>query len=187
MAIKTFTSGEVLTASDTNTYLANAGLVYVTSKTWTTTANAQQIDNCFTSTFANYRIVVSTIGSQASPDNIYLRLVDGTTPIATTNYYNLLIFNSTAGTTRNWLPSNANLYVGYVGNNSGQSVIDIFNPQVAQYTSGNVSWMGNGTGDFYAGTTAIFRNDTTQYEGIYLHIGSGTWSGTATVYGYRQA
>ena len=31
MAIKTFTTGEVLTASDTNTYLANAGLVYITS------------------------------------------------------------------------------------------------------------------------------------------------------------
>jgi hypothetical protein len=29
MAIKTFTTGEVLTASDTNTYLANAGLVFV--------------------------------------------------------------------------------------------------------------------------------------------------------------
>jgi hypothetical protein len=29
MAIKTFTTGEVLTAADTNTYLANSGLVYV--------------------------------------------------------------------------------------------------------------------------------------------------------------
>jgi hypothetical protein len=33
MAIKTFTTGEVLTASDTNTYLANSGLVYVKSQT----------------------------------------------------------------------------------------------------------------------------------------------------------
>jgi hypothetical protein len=27
MAIKTFTTGEVLTAADTNTYLANSGLI----------------------------------------------------------------------------------------------------------------------------------------------------------------
>ena len=33
MAIKTFTTGEVLTAADTNTYLANSGLVYVASGT----------------------------------------------------------------------------------------------------------------------------------------------------------
>jgi hypothetical protein len=31
MAIKTFTTGEVLTASDTNTYLANSGLVFETT------------------------------------------------------------------------------------------------------------------------------------------------------------
>ena len=29
MAIKTFTSGAVLTAADTNTYLTNSGLVYI--------------------------------------------------------------------------------------------------------------------------------------------------------------
>ena len=31
MAVKTFSTGEVLTASDTNTYLNNGGLVYITS------------------------------------------------------------------------------------------------------------------------------------------------------------
>ena len=35
MAIKTFTTGEVLTAADTNTYLANSGLVYVAGATFT--------------------------------------------------------------------------------------------------------------------------------------------------------
>ncbi len=29
MAVKTFTTGEVLTAADTNTYLNNGGLVYI--------------------------------------------------------------------------------------------------------------------------------------------------------------
>ena len=60
MAIKTFTTGEVLTASDTNTYLANAGLVYIAA----TTASAQTtiaIDNCFTTTYAHYFITYNLI------------------------------------------------------------------------------------------------------------------------------
>jgi hypothetical protein len=34
MAIKTFTSGAVLTSADTNTYLNNGGLVYITYLKW---------------------------------------------------------------------------------------------------------------------------------------------------------
>ena len=61
MAIKTFTTGEVLTAADTNTYLANSGLVYITSVSLAgaTAASPVAITSCFSSTYTNYRIVVS--------------------------------------------------------------------------------------------------------------------------------
>ena len=59
MAIKTFTTGEVLTASDTNTYLANAGLVYVTSATIGTAVSSVTVSNCFSSTYDAYRIVIT--------------------------------------------------------------------------------------------------------------------------------
>jgi hypothetical protein len=62
MAIKTFTTGEVLTASDTNTYLANSGLVYITSATLSATA----LDGIFTSDYDNYRIVISNIDQSGS-------------------------------------------------------------------------------------------------------------------------
>ena len=53
MAVKTFTTGEVLTASDTNTYLANAGLVYITS-TSVGTGGSLTVSNCFSATYNNY-------------------------------------------------------------------------------------------------------------------------------------
>jgi hypothetical protein len=58
MAIKTFTTGEVLTASDTNTYLANAGLVYVKSQTIGTGVSSVIVSDCFTTDYDNYKIVV---------------------------------------------------------------------------------------------------------------------------------
>lgn len=188
MAIKTFTVGEVLTASDTNTYLANAGLVYVASKTWTSTSSAQQIDNCFTSTYDQYVIRVNTLGDQATPVTIWARLVDGTTPVTSANYYSMNVFNSTAaGPTRYWTPSGTAWPVGYVGNNTGNVFIDLNNPQVATYTSGTLSYLGNGTSDYYSGTESIFWNSTAQYEGIQFYPNSGNWSGSITIMGVRKA
>jgi hypothetical protein len=56
MAVKTFTAGEVLTAADTNTYLANAGLVYVSSAA---VSNVTSFDvTGFTNAYSMFRVVV---------------------------------------------------------------------------------------------------------------------------------
>jgi hypothetical protein len=57
MAIKTFTTGELLSSSDTNTYLANSGLVYVTSATIGTAVSSVAVANAFSATYDNYKIV----------------------------------------------------------------------------------------------------------------------------------
>ena len=82
MAIKTFTTGEVLTAADTNTFLANSGLVYVSSGSFT---NAASFDATgFTSTYAMFRLVLVVgrhTGSGASDITATVR--DATSPYAT--------------------------------------------------------------------------------------------------------
>jgi len=67
MAIKTFTTGEVLTAADTNTYLANSGLVYVSTTTFTATSTRVALPlNTFTTTFDSYRILFRTTAQSAA-------------------------------------------------------------------------------------------------------------------------
>ena len=77
MAIKTFSTGEILTASDTNTYLANSGLVYVAKATLAT--NTTDLVGCFSSTYDNYRIVLDGLNPNSSSD-IYWRLQIGDVP-----------------------------------------------------------------------------------------------------------
>ena len=61
MAIKTFTTGEVLTASDTNTFLANAGLVYVAGGTF---SSATQFEiTGISSSYIYYKAVFSMTSS----------------------------------------------------------------------------------------------------------------------------
>jgi hypothetical protein len=80
MAIKTFTSGEVLTSSDTNTYLNNGGLVYITEVLVTAGVSPTvSIDNCFSATYDNYRIVVDDWQPSSASQSLDCRLrVSGT-------------------------------------------------------------------------------------------------------------
>jgi hypothetical protein len=51
MAIKTFVTGTVLTAADTNEYLANSGLVYITSTSAVPLQATVTISGCFSATY----------------------------------------------------------------------------------------------------------------------------------------
>jgi len=187
MAIKTFTTGEVLTAADTNTYLANSGLVYVNSKTWTSTAAAQQIDNCFTSTYTNYRLVFSAIGSAATSVNILAQVVDTTTPVTSGIYYRSIMSGGTAAPAASFAGSQTAWVVGLIGDTVSNFVWDLQNPQAATKTSGTSTFMTSATNDFLAGTCGQMILLTDQYEGISIAPASGTWAGTLTVFGYRKS
>lgn len=188
MAIKTYVSSTTLSASDMNTYSANSGLVYVASKTWTSTSAAQQIDGCFTSTYDHYRVTFSGVGSTTGNDFIYARLVDGTTPTTATNYYHGTAYSTTGSSWANsWVGSQNAWKWAFIGDNRSQFAVDLYDPQTAYKTTFSSQMFSSATGDALWGVFGGLYNTTTQFEGIYIYPGSGTWAGTMTVYGYRKA
>jgi hypothetical protein len=181
MAIKTFTTGEVLTASDTNTYLANSGLVYVTSATIGSAVSSVTVSNCFSSTYNNYKILVSGVAAASASDNLIMTLNGGTT-----EYYGNLIYGLYSGAASLYAPVNnaANWpYMGYSTFTSGiMTTIEVINPNLAEYTAMQSVYVNAGG----AGTFTGFRNTTTQHTGFTLAPTVGTITGgTITVYGYR--
>ena len=95
MAVKTFTSA-VLTSSDTNTYLANSGLVYVKQVTTTTAVATIDVTSCFSSTYDNY--FISFNHYTASGDmSLYCYLLSSSTPTSS-GWYGTE-FYTTVGTT----------------------------------------------------------------------------------------
>lgn len=189
MAVKTFTTGEVLTAADTNTYLNNGGLVYITEKSFTSTSSAQQIDNCLTTTYDAYRVVFYGVGNQASCVRLNLRFVDGTTPNADGNSYWIEVnSNNASGPTRTWASTNTRIPVGFIGNESAFCTFDFSGAtSTTEYKPGTATYIANGTGDFVGGTMHFLKRTTVQYEGIQLYPDTGTWAGKIVVYGYRKA
>ena len=183
MAVKTFTTGEVLTAADTNTYLNNGGLVYITA----TTASALTtvyIDNCFTSTYAHYFITYN-LTSSLTGQYTAVRLRAGGTPKAV-NYDRAGLVATTAG----GLASDSGAAAATEYRVSGQSTsmiagaFYVYNPQV----SGTTAFNGSSTYPNYYASGAT-QTETYSADGfqIFASGNAATYTGTVRVYGIRQA
>ena len=180
MAVKTFTS-EVLTSADTNTYLANSGLVYVTSVTVGTGVASVTVSSCFSSTYDAYRIVF-TAGVASTTDWIYFQL----SGLTGNNYFSQGSIQTSGNGTYNG--------VGYSGQAKWQTmtvtiagyggIIDVHNPNLAKFKFFNAS----GASDYGQHAVGGVHNTTGTATGFVVNPGSGTLTGgTITVYGYRKA
>jgi len=187
MAIKTFTTGEVLTASDTNTYLANSGLVYVTSVVVPTSPaqNTISVSNCFTSTYDNYKITWTggvSVGAEAVSVNLLPTSVTGWN----TSYSMNVTYVTYAGVVTN-LTVNAGAKWTYGAEittvNKTNLNLELLAPNLAQYTGLTNSYLG-GSG---AGTGAGLHQIASAFTGFTLSTASNFTGGTITVYAYRKA
>jgi hypothetical protein len=185
MAIKTFTTGEVLTAADTNTYLANSGLVFVKSQTIGTAVSSVTVTGAFSTDYDNYKIIISGgVGSVAQA----LRFnFDGNTA----DYYSVLIFASTAAAfgTASALGSGSQSFwdqMGYASTSAiavNMEVIAPFLTKTSTFSSFNVATavLAN------SGTAQGFHNSATSFSGFRIVPALGTLTGgTITVYGFRK-
>lgn len=195
MAIKTFSSGEVLTASDTNTYLNNGGLVYITQTLVTGgSATSVSFNNCFSSSYANYRIVIDSFQPSTAARTLFMRMRTSGTDATTNEYYYALAgYFATAAAVSDFAGvATSGMTTGlYNSVNSlalGSATIDLFNPFAAERTYGQVHQIGYDSNFFYR-SGMIEHNLTTSYDGFTLYL-SGTGNITTLrvrVYGYRQA
>jgi len=181
MAIKTFTTGEVLTAADTNTYLANSGLVYIKSQTIGSAVATVNVTSAFSSTYDNYKIVIAG-GTSTSTNTLTLKFG------ATVTGYNYSLVYATYATNAVSGACAANaaaiLYVGSGVTSSTLGVIEIGSPNIASTTQVSAPFFDATN----AGHLSAYVNNTTQYTDFTVGITVGTMTGgTITVYGYRKA
>ena len=184
MAIKTFTTGEVLTASDTNTYLANSGLVYVGGVTVSGSTPIVDLGTCFNSSYDNYRIVINNV--QASAD-LSLKFYLGTNATSGLHYGSVFYYQYT-GTSSGYANSNGanSSYVGLTGSAApnGSYFFDLTSPNLAKQKQFSATYNARN----YSGWAGGLVADTAQYTSIkFINETGNITAGTFRVYGYRQA
>jgi hypothetical protein len=184
------TAGQILTSAYVNNNI-NSGLVYITEATTATTLLS--FNNCFNSTYLNYRII-GNVTSAAVANLFGFRLrKSGTDEIAANYTWVQTELSASAGTPSSTLvgaQAQTIAYFGYKGTTTGHTtgfVIDLYNPfsatswvSATSESNANVGTMDARTGGFvYAGANS--------YDGFSIISQSGNFTCSAKVYGYRQA
>lgn len=189
MAVKTFAVGELVTASDANTYLANAGLVYVKQVTIGSGVSSVDVTSCFSSVMDNYVISLADVNASAGGGVIYGKLLVGTTP-QTNGWYGNTFFIAAggAGGLSNAPITNAATFeiccLTNTTNHRNSGICHIQSPNLPRQTRAQF----HNADDYYFRLGASHLSNTTQYDGLQILPSSGTLTGgTITVYGYRKA
>lgn len=183
MAVKTFTAGDVLTASDTNTYLANPGLVFVKETTFASSAT-WDFTSAFSSTYRNYVLVITSASASAGGAIVYTQMLSGTTPNTAASYASYESGNTWAGVADNTsFGTTATAWFAVRSDSFFFSTMTLYSPNLAIYTSFSSegvdaaeSWQARG-----------YHAVNTSYDGIRFYRSSGSMSGTVTCYGIRIA
>lgn len=182
MAIKTFTAGAVLTAADTNTYLANSGLVFVKSQTIGSGVSSVTVSDAFSTTYDNYRVFVAFNDNSAGGA---IRM--SFSGITSSSYYTIgevlawatSITNNIPGPTTSWEIGQS--FSGY----QSTSAVEIYNPFRSDARTFGISEMpapGVATRNLHQITS------NASVTALVVSPASGTLTGgTITVYGYRKA
>jgi hypothetical protein len=183
--VLTVDSGEATGLKWATPAATTPALVLVSSQTFSA-VTAKSIDNCFTSTYANY-VVMINIDSATSSNYGYIKLrAGGTDSSSNYNFLRISAYGSTlfAGTST----SQSAYTIGTSAfDGGGATMVEIFNPQRSyptyMYSEGNRK---NGTGieyDSYKGTHA----STSAYDGLTLSTDGSAFAGTIRVYGVQNA
>jgi hypothetical protein len=165
------------------------GLVYITQAN-PSSVTSVSINNCFTSAYENYRIVVNISSWAVADGNIGLRLRASGTD-TTTNYLSQR-HGGVSGTSF----GNANvlgtdeMYFGSYMNAAPRGCFaahDILAPQITSQTvmRGSLGWLDVVNGPSVA-TVWNAQSTATSFDGFTL-IGTQSFTGTIRVYGYQNS
>jgi hypothetical protein len=139
-------------------------------------------DNVFNSTMKEYKIVVNSLGTIASDISYRLRVggVDNSSSVYNSQYSQFDSTSRAAATdqaTFNFM-GRSNTDVKNI------TVFEILNPFQTEYTTSFVMNTANGVGNIYNSNAGQGIDVNTSYDGITIRVGSGTFTGTATIYGW---
>ena len=165
------------------------GMVLVATASPSAVASVS-INNCFTSTYENYRIVISVNNATGATAGLNLRLRVG--GVDTTSLYVCQLLEAYSGTVTTTLnPSGTDDW--YCGNIHTTSIdtataFDIYRPQTAKKTAytGQTEYTAVGTA-FVSQMIAGIQDSTTQFDGFTILFGGTNFTGNIRVYGYANS
>jgi len=178
------TLGDAIDAS-MNTALGTkkAGMVLLNTTSFSGVAS-QSINDVFSATYDNYKIVLRNTVS--SNDDLYFKVrVSGTD--LTTGYANIRNLTTTSATITSYTNySDVLINLGVRGSSQGSGTIEVFSPFLAQRTQIFSLGSADSSTVFFQEIVNGSVKNTNSYTGFTIIPASGTITGTVRVYGYNN-
>ena len=156
------------------------GLTLLSTTTFSGVASQASPTNTFTSTYRNYRIILSNLTSTVADTEFRLRLRAAGTDTTTSTYQRYGISGATAS------PSTETSFflslLSTTATNQMFTIMDFFNPQKATRTQTQYFSMTTSS-NFQA---AAFQQDNTVFDAVNVYPASGNISGQMQIFGYNE-
>ena len=168
--------------------LGESGLTLINSTTFSAVAS-QSVNNVFSATYQNYRIMVQSVNASGAAFNMRLRVsgADSTASNYSGAYYYRVMGGAGSGTTGSG-PTTSWSLNGETAQKSDNVSMDIFRPFETTFTYTNFfnnSEEGASTYNMLIGGN-IF-NAATSFTGFTIFPASSTITGTVRTYGYNNS
>jgi len=149
--------------------------------------SSEQLDDVFSATYKNYKIIINITSCSVSGTDLNLRTTVDGTPDADTGRYEVgeYFVGAAASVTAGNVNSVANNLgtLGRIGTTAGCGAeVNMYNP----FTSDATKYAALSTGHVLQ-VTAVALLGTISYDGLQIFPSSGTMTGTMTVYGIRES
>jgi len=144
------------------------------------------INGCFTSAYDNYKIIYSGNGNQGDATNtgLFARLRASGTDATTSYIFNIIYrYNSTTSSQnsgQSWFQ------VCNIGDYGSLVEITFAKPFLSEWTHMIATGQGTGSSSNVAVWSNGVHTSSSPYDGFSLQAGSGTVTGTISVYGYKK-
>ena len=175
---------DIDTAMNTALGTKKAGMVLLNTTSFSGVAS-QSINDVFSTTYRNYRILVTIDDNASTPSDLTFRLRVAGADASGANYRNHNIFINSSGVTGNYGSGTTSTfwYAGVqIASTQSRGTIEVLSPFETKHT-GFVGIGGGGDLSIVAGGRHTLD---TSYTGFTLIPDAGNIDGTVSVYGYNK-
>jgi len=183
---------------DTTLYTINNGSnkvgLHLLNATTLTNVSSVTVDNVFTSTYLNYRVLFEFNGSTNANRTITFAFRAGGSTISAANYQTCTDGAYTGGGTSKtayFYSDNAKTYFNIIDNsyysaNKCSFNVDVITPQTASFSNVSGTFLGAAAANHIQGNFSGTYTANTAMDGFILNSTSGNMTGTLKIYGYRN-
>jgi len=161
------------------------GLVQIVTQSFTAQGTVI-FNNCFTSTYSHYKIMLDTVSSVANGINIRMRV--GGADSSAASYSNTSTTSSDDGGPNRGTSATQTLWSLLLANRTSHwAFIEMFNPQRALSTQLSAMTGSSSAANPSTSSSSNFFNAATVFDGLSFITTTGTITGTVRIYGYRNS